>query len=343
MEENYFKKITTAIIFLALLVLSFFLLKPILLSMIGGLVIAFIFFPIYKKIFKWTKNKGFSAALICTFLLLALLALLWFLTPMLIDESIKIYRASQSMDLVATLKGIMPSLFSSQESSEQIGSIVQNFITKATNALMNYLSNLVLELPTILMDIFVLFFTFYYALRDNDKLLKYIQEILPFSDEVVKKLFTSTKEITSSVLFGQIVIGAIQGVILGIGLFIFGVPNALILTLVAIVVGILPILGPAIVGVPVALFLVIGGNTFSAVGILAFTAISSLSDHLFRPVLVAKRAKLHTAVALIGTIGGLLLFGIIGIVLGPLILAYLITLIGIYKNKPLSGILVKQD
>jgi predicted PurR-regulated permease PerM len=343
MEENYFKKITTAIIFLALLVLAFFLLKPILLAMIGGVVLAFIFFPLYKKLFKWTKNRGFSAALLCTLLLLALLALLWFLTPMLIDESIKIYRASQSMDLVGALKSIMPNLFSSQESSEQIGSILQNFITKATNSLMNYLSNLVLELPTILMDIFVLFFIFYYALRDNDKFTKYIQDLLPFSDEIVKKLFTSTKEITSSVLFGQIVIGAIQGVILGIGLFIFGIPNALVLTLVAIVAGILPILGPAIVGFPVAFFLIVGGNTFAAVGILGFTAISSFSDHLFRPVLVARRAKLHTAVALIGTIGGLLLFGILGIVIGPLILAYLIILISIYKNKPLSGILIKQD
>jgi predicted PurR-regulated permease PerM len=343
MEENYFKKVTTAIIFLALLVLAFFLLKPILLAMIGGFVLAFIFYPLYNQFVKWTKNRGISALIICTFLLLVIVALLWFLTPMLIDESIKIYRASQSMDLVAILKGIIPSLFSSVESSEQIGSILQSFITKATNSLMNYISNLVLELPTILMDIFVLFFTFYYALRDKEKITKYIQDILPFSDEVVKKLFTSTKEITSSVLFGQILIGAIQGVILGIGLFIFNVQNALLLTLIAIVVGILPILGPAIVGIPVALFLLIGGNTFGAVGILAFTAISSLSDHIFRPLFVAKRAKLHTAIALLGTIGGLLLFGILGIVIGPLILAYLITLIGVYKNKPLSGILIKQE
>jgi predicted PurR-regulated permease PerM len=341
MDDAYFKKITTAIIFLALLVLSFFLLKPILLSMIGGVILAFICYPLYNKLVKLTKARGFSAGIICIFLLLSIVALLWFLTPMLIDESIKLYRASQQMDLVATLKGILPSLFSSQESSEQIGSMLQSFITKATNALMNYLSNLILELPTILMDIFVMFFTFYYALRDKDKLIKYIQDLLPFSEDIVKKLFNSTKDITSSVLFGQVVIGAIQGVILGIGLFVFSVPNALVLSLVAIAAGILPILGPAIVGVPVAVFLLIGGNTFATIGILVFTAIASLSDHILRPIFVAKRAKLHTAVALIGTIGGLLLFGIVGLVIGPLILAYMITLIGIYKNKPVEGILVK--
>jgi predicted PurR-regulated permease PerM len=342
MDDNYFKKITTAIIFIALLVLSFFILKPILLSIIGGCVLAFIFYPIYNKLTKVIRSRGLCAGILCIFLLLIIVALLWFLTPMLIDESIKLYRASQQMDLVATLKGILPSLFASQESSEQIGSILQSFITKGTNSLMNYLSNLILELPTILMDIFVMFFTFYYALRDKDRINKYIQDLLPFSEDVIKRLFTSTKEITSSVLFGQVVIGAIQGVILGIGLFVFSVQNALVLTLVAIVVGILPILGPALVGVPVALFLFIGGNPFAAVGILVFTAIASLSDHLLRPFLVARRAKLHTAVALIGTIGGLLLFGIVGLVIGPLVLAYMITLIEIYKNKPVSGILIKQ-
>jgi len=343
MEENYFKKFTTAIIFLALLVLAFFLLKPVLLAMIGGFVLAFIFYPVYNKLLKVIKSRGFTAFILCAFLLLIIIALLWFLTPVLIDESIKIYRASQSMDLVSILKGILPSLFASQESSEQIGSILQGFITKATNSLMNYLSNLVLELPSILMHIFVLFFTFYYALKDKEKITKAIQEILPFSDEVVKKLFNSTKEITSSVLFGQVVIGAIQGVVLAIGLFVFNIPNALVLALISIVAGIFPIIGPAIVGVPVVISLIIGGDAFSAIGILIFTILSSTIDNFLRPMLVAKRAKLHTAIALLGTIGGLLLFGVLGIIIGPLILAYLITLIGVYKNKPLLGILIKQE
>jgi predicted PurR-regulated permease PerM len=342
MDENYFKKITTAIIFIALLVLSYLLLKPILLSIIGGLILAFIFYPIFNKLFKWTKSRGFSAAFICTILLVVIIALLWFLAPLLVDESIKLYRASQQMDLVATIKNVFPSLFSSEESSEQIGSILQSFITKLTNSLMNYLSNLILNFPTILTDILVIFFVFFYALRDKDKITKYVWDLLPFSEEVIKKLFNSTKEITSSVLFGQIVLGAIQGAILGIGLFVFSVPNALVLTLLAVVVGILPILGPALVGIPVAIFLIIGGNTFSAIGILVFTVLSTISDNFLRPFFVAKRAKLHSAIALIGTIGGILLFGIVGLVIGPLVLAYMITLIEIYKHKSVSGILIQK-
>ncbi|VVB83620.1 AI-2E family transporter [uncultured archaeon] len=342
MDEAYFRKATTIAILGVLIVLSFFMLKPLLLSIIGGFILAFIFSPLYNKLFKWTKSRTLSAMIICTSLLLLILAFIWFFTPTIVNESIKIYRASQQLNVVDLLKKVLPFLFNSQESSQQFGSIIQTFITKITNSLMNYFSNLILDFPTILLKIFVVFFTFYYALRDRDKLTDYIKNLLPFSDDVVKKLFTSTRDITTSVLFGQVIIGVVQALILAAGFFIFGVPNAWVLSIVAIVGCILPIIGPTFIGLPVAVFLLIAGNTFSAAGVIVFTVLSHLSDHVTRPLFVAKRAKLHTAIALIGMIGGFLLFGVLGFVLGPLIIAYLIIIIEIYKNKSSPGLLIQK-
>ncbi len=114
------------------------------------------------------------------------------------------------------------------------------------------------------------------------------------------------------------------------------------MSIIAILAGVLPILGPMFVGVPVAIVLLIGGNSFSALGILIFAVISSQSDHLFRPMLVAKRTKLHTALVLIGMIGGFFLFGLLGFILGPLIIAYLIIIIETYRSKPLPGVLIQD-
>lgn len=108
------------------------------------------------------------------------------------------------------------------------------------------------------------------------------------------------------------------------------------------IVGILPILGPSMLGIPVAIFLLIGGNSFAAIGILIFTLISSLSDHIFRPLLVSRRTRLHNGIVLVGMVGGFLLFGVLGFILGPLILAYLIIIIEVYRNKPISSILIKE-
>lgn len=343
MDEVYFRKVSTTVIMAILVVLSFLLLRPILLSIIVGIILSFIFSPLYSWLYKKTKLKNLPVILICLVLIALIILPLWFFTPFLIDQSIKLYRASQELDIVTPLKNIFPSLFASQDFSTEIGSIIQSFITKTANSLMNYFSNILLEFPIIMLHIFVVFCTFFFVLRDKNEIIEYIKSLLPFSKEVEKKLFESTKQITYSVLYGQIILGGIQGVILGIGLFLFGVPNALLLSVLGLIAGILPIIGPSIVGVPVAIFLLIGGNYFSAFGIILFTIASSWSDTLLRPILVSKKIKLNTGIVLIGMIGGFLLFGVLGFILGPLILAYLIIIFEIYRSKDSSGILLQEQ
>jgi predicted PurR-regulated permease PerM len=342
MDERYFRKITTIGIILALIVLSFFLLKPILLSIVAGFLLAFIFSPLHNLFLKIIKSKGISAAIICILLLTIILLPIWFFTPTIIDESIKIYRAAQQLDLVTPLKNIFPSLFASEEFSQEVGSMLHSFIVNITNSLMNYLSTIILEFPSIAAQFLVVFFSFYYALKDRESLINYIKGLLPFSKEVEKKLFDSTKKITSSVLYGQVLIGLVQGIILGIGFFLFGVSNPFILTVVSMFLCALPMVGPIFMGIPVAIFLLIGGNSISAFGILIFTAISSFSDNFTRPFFISRSAKLHNGLILIGTIGGFILFGVLGFVLGPLILAYLVIIIETYRNKNIPSVLIQD-
>ena len=193
-----------------------------------------------------------------------------------------------------------------------------------------------------MLQLLVVFFTFFFVLRDKDKLLDYIQSLLPFSKDVEKKLFTQTKGITMSVLYGQVVIGILQGLIAGIGFFIFGVQSALLLTLLAAVAGIFPVIGTAIVWVPVSIYLMTTGNNVSAVGVFVFGIIASTIDNILRPMFVAKRTTLPVSISLISMIGGFFLFGILGFILGPLIVAYLLIILEIYRNKKVPGLLQRQ-
>ena len=342
MEEIYFRKVMTSIILAALIVLSFLLVKPILLSIIFGILLAFLFTPVYNWFYKIIKSKNISAFLICFLLILLIVLPLWFLTPVIIDQSIKIYISSQQMDFVKPLKNIFPAFFSSEEFSTEIGSIIHSFVTKSTNKLMNSLSTLILNFPTIFLQSIVVFFTLFFVLRDKEEMVSYIKSLLPFSKEVEGKLFKLSENITSSVIYGQIVIGIIQGLILGLGLFIFNVPNALILTLLACLVGVFPIIGVAIIWVPVIIYLFIAGNTFPAFGIMIFGLISSSIDNFIRPIIVSKRTQMPLSLILIGMIGGLFLFGILGLILGPLIFAYLLIILEIYRNKKTPSILTQQ-
>ena len=333
MDKEYLKKITTAIILLILIVLVFFLIRPILLSIIMGLILAFIFSPVYDWTYKHLKSKNLSALLIVILLLVVIILPLWFLTPVIIDQSIKVYTASQQIDFITPLKNFFPGLFVSEQFSAEMGSTIYGFVTKATNSLMNSASKLILNFATIFLQLLVVFFVLFFVLRDKEELIKYIQSILPFSKEVEKKLFKSSKDITISVLYGQVVIGILQGIIAGIGFFIFGLPNALLLTFLAALAGIFPIIGTALVWVPVVIYLLIAGNSFPALGVAIFGLCSSLVENLVKPIFISKRTNMNTSLILIGMIGGLLLFGILGLILGPLIIAYLLIVLELYRDK----------
>lgn len=325
----------------ALIILSFFLVKPILLSIVFGMILAFMFDPIYNWFYKLTNSKNISAFLVCFLLVLIIVLPIWFFTPIVIDQSIKIYLSSQQIDFVTPLKTIFPSIFASDTFSAEIGSMIHSFVTQTTNKLVNALSSLILNSPIIFLQSIVVFFTLFFVLRDKDQFAAYIKSLLPFPKEIEKKLFASSKNMTSAVIYGQIVIGIIQGLVVGIGFFLFQVPNATILTVLSILAGVFPIIGVTIIFVPVMIYLLIAGNTFSAVGVLIFGLLSSSIDNFIRPIIVSRKTHLPSSLILIGMIGGILLFGILGLILGPLILAYLLIIVELYRNKKTPNILTQ--
>jgi len=241
---------------------------------------------------------------------------------------------------VTPLKNLFPSAFSYDVFTDQIGTTISSFITKITGSVMTGLADLISNFPTIFLKTLVVLFIFFFTLRDNEKFIEYIQSILPFSKEIEKKLFKSSRDITSSILYGQIIIGIIQGVFVGIGFFLFGLDNALFLTLAACLAGIFPIIGTAIIWIPVVIFLFAGGLAIPALGIILFGFVSTFLENAIKPTFVAKRTNVHSSVILLGMVGGLFVFGILGFILGPLILSYLLIILEIYRDKRSPGIFI---
>ena len=340
MADEYFRKITSTVVIAGLLVLSYFLLKPILMAIIVGILLAFIFTPLYNLINRHIKLSTLSASIITLILILLIVIPIWYLTPILINQSIKFYMASQQIDFVTPLKTLFPSV--SETFTNEMGAAIRTFATKSTNSLMSSLSEIILNLPRIFLQVLVSLFTFFFVLRDKEKLISYIQSLIPFPKEVEKKLFKSSRDITLSVLYGQIVLGILQGIIAGAGFFIFKVPNALLLTALAALAGIFPIVGTAIIWVPVAIYFLIAGNSFAALGIVFFGLISTILETLLKPMFVSRMTQMNSSIVLIGMIGGLFLFGILGLILGPLILAYLLIILEIYRDKKLPGVFIEE-
>lgn len=331
MVEINIKNFTIPFLILLLIVLTFLVIKPIIIPVIFGLILGYIFSPLYKKFKKLFKEKNLSAALVVVLVLFILILPIWFFVSEIFQQIFDAYIFIQKIDL----KSIIESLFAgpSQVSTDLIVTI-NGFVSKSASILLSGFSDFITNLPSLLIGIGVTLFIFFFTLRDTDKLEEYIRQLSPFNRNIEERLFSKLKEITRAVIFGHIVIGLIQGLLTGLGLWIFGFPQPLLFTLLAMFLSILPFFGAWLVWVPASIYLFATGNTGAGIGLFLFGAILvSWIDNFIRPYLVSRRAKIHSAVVFVGMVGGLIVFGVIGLIIGPLILSYMLMIIDIYKEK----------
>jgi len=331
--EKNFKDIATIILVAGLFILAILILKPVAFSVIFAILLGYIFYPVYKFLLKRLKSENFTAFLICMLLLMIILILIIFILSSIVNQAINFYLDLQTLDLAKMMQESMPSFLSSE-----LGKIVGNSLNKNIPLVISYflgkLSGFVLNLPVILLQVFVVMFVFFFSLRDGKKAMNYLRSLSPLSKEIENKFFRQFKDITNSVLLGQVVVGILQGVVAGIGYFIFGVPYALFLTLLTMLVGIIPLIGPWLVWVPVDVYLLTSGKTGAGLGLLIYgLIIISWLDTIIRPLIVSRRTEINSAIVIIGMIGGLFVFGILGLILGPLILGYVLLVLEIYRKK----------
>ena len=329
-----------AIVILGILV--FILLRPVLISLVAGLILAYIFLPLYKWVLKCAKYRTLSAFIVIFALVAIAVIPLWYALPVLINQFFEVFKLSQTVDLSSILQKIFPSI--TKDILIQAGTTITAVVSKASTSVLSSAVNLFSEIPSLLLSLLVVGFVFFFGLRDSEELTKIAKEISPLNKAKEKILIQQFKDITESIVYGQFVIGISQGLLAGIGFLVFGVDKALLLTLLTIFCSIIPILGPYIVYIPVAIFIFASGNTGAGIGFLLYNLIIvSTLDNFLRTYIVAKKTKMNQGIVLIGMISGLIMFGVVGLLIGPLILAYFLIILQLYREKELNSLFMKEE
>lgn len=331
------KKWVAGAIILSIFVLAFFILKPIIIPIIIGLLFSYIFSPAHKKIQTKIKGKNLSAFLLLVGITTIIVIPIIFLVPILVKQTFETYVAIQNLNL-----GEILNQFIQSDMASTLAINLDNIIGKAFSTFLSQFTSILVNLPSFLLQFAVFLFTFYFTIRDADELKEYLSTLSPFSKTTGNKFLKEFRGITDAIVFGQIFIGIAQGLAVGAGLFILGVPKALILTFVASIVSMIPILGSWIVWLPVGIFLLVSGQTFSGIFFLLYGVLFvSAIDNVVRSYILSKQSNLPIAISIIGTIGGLYFFGITGLLLGPLVLAYVIIIIEFYRKGKLKDLFAK--
>lgn len=340
-EKNNFKEITNYVLIAGLFILAAVVIYPIIYSIIYGILFAYIFYPLHRFLTRKIKNEFLSSLFICIGLILIIVGVFALTFGVIFRESINFFLFLQKADLAQIFRNILPAFISSSTVSDSVASSLNTYIS---GLIANYIHNFTAalsDLPSILIQLSVVIFTFFFGLKDGRKAIEYIKSLSLFKKETEEKFFKQFRDITSSVLIGHIVVGVIQGLMAGLGYFVFGVPNAILLTVITVIAAIIPVVGPWLVWVPVDIYLFGTGNTSAGLGLLIYgLVIISWIDNVIRSMIVSRRTQLNTGIVMIGMFGGLFAFGFIGLIIGPLILAYVLLVIEVLRKSTVSEDLI---
>ena len=194
--------------------------------------------------------------------------------------------------------------------------------------------NILGSISELLLGLFIMFFVMFYGFREGQGFITYLKELLPLEAGLKDSLFHQMRTVTQAVLYGQVLTAVIQGALGGLGLLVCGVPNALFWGAIMMITAFLPLLGTPLIWVPAGVGLIMDGSMTRGILLLIYGATIVMNiDNFLRPRLVSGRSNVHPVLILIGVLGGLRVFGFIGMLVGPLVLAILVALIKFYEQN----------
>ncbi|MBU1974912.1 MAG: AI-2E family transporter [Nanoarchaeota archaeon] len=337
MEAERRSKITFYLIMLLLAYLAFLLMKPYFSYVVFALLFSYMFNPLYKWLYKRTKKRDFSAATITIFIISILVIPTMLLMFSLINQTASTIQSISSggsiyeelqIDIISEK---LSDLFHKNIDLEvylnlAVDKVGKFILEEKAPQIINHVAEIVL-------GIFIMFFVTFYLFRGGKLLYEEVKELIPLKRHYKVRLFTELENMLHAVIYGQVVTAIIQGCLCGLGLYVAGVPNVIFWTFVTIIIGFIPFVGTPLVFVPAAFYLIINDRVGAGVGLLIYGFIIVMNiDNVIKPKIIGGRAKVHPVLVLLGVIGGLKVFGIIGLLIGPIIMALFIIFLRIYSS-----------
>ena len=326
--------------FLGLLVLVsvafLWLIGPFFKPIFWAVVLSTLFYPTFQW---WERRMGGHAVLasvstIATIVLIVIVPLL--LVGLLVAaEASSVYRrlAAGQMTLPVTANDLREMVPAIAALLDRFGVSLQDLQAQLSDAALSVSQFLATNVVAFGQNalrgtalFFLMLYLLFFFLRDGPQLLDKIIEVLPLGDAREQRLFQKFAEVSRATIKGTIVIGLVQGLLGGFIFWVLGIEAAALWGVVMAVLSFLPAVGAGIVWVPAATLLVATGRVWEGVVLLVFgTVIIGLADNVLRPLLVGRDTQMPDYLVLVTTLGGLALFGLSGVVIGPIIGALFLT------------------
>jgi predicted PurR-regulated permease PerM len=319
-----------------------------LLGIIGwAVVLAFILYPLHERLTRRFKGrKALSAGLIAgitPFLVFVPLSVLGAVFAGQVARVIEYLRAQTDVsypELVQRLSSY-PLIGSAvewvQENTTISAAEVQGWLTNGLQAILKRAASMggsvALNVFGTLIGFFLMIFMLFFLLRDGGTILEQSVRLVPVEQARRTQLLKYLGEVTRAVIFGSTATAVLQGVIVGVGFAIVKLPSPVVFGVLATIAAFLPT-GAALVLIPAVLYLAFTGHWYLAIFLAVWTALMWISENILRPLLTAHHAEVSTLAIFIGAIGGVAAFGILGLIIGPVLLSFIVALARFSQERP---------
>lgn len=334
-------RLTTVLSYGALLLLGylvFLISSPFLVPLAWSAVLAIFFYTVYEKLER--RYSRTWAAVFCT-LGVTLLLIVPSLLVLVYATREAIEASAQIRETLSSGGSLVPQAFSnsvhhhlpkSLQNVDFVGPLRQG-AEKIASYLASSLGSLLKNLFSFFVNLFILLFALFFMFRDGEKILRAVRHLIPFEREIQEDMLKESRDLIFASVAVALLIAAIQGVLGGIAFEITGLPGPVFLGVLVAFFSIVPVVGSALIWVPAGLWLALNGHWGKALVVLALCGgVAPVADSLVRPLLLRNRTRLNDLLLFISILGGLHVFGLLGLVIGPTIVAAALGVFRVYMD-----------
>jgi predicted PurR-regulated permease PerM len=331
-------------VFLFLLYQTARMLAPFSTALIWAAIIALALRPLYRKVLTLLREREGLASMVMTFLTLLLvigpaLALLAVLAAQAVDlyqwaaEGI---RTGAFAEAWAKLTDYVSQKILSHPllAGIEVKEILVKGISQFSSSLASQAGGVLRDTAILALNLVIMLIALFFFFRNGERYYRGTMELLPFTPEQKGSITRKLHDTFSAVINGVFLIALLQGLMTGLGFALFGAPFPVFWGFLAAVLALLPVGGAALVWIPGALFLWLTGAALQGALLAVWgTVLVSLPDNFLKPLLIGRKAKLPMFFLFLGILGGLNVYGILGILFGPLVVTLLTAFVQIYREE----------
>jgi predicted PurR-regulated permease PerM len=347
---THFSRLFFAVITLLVLYFSYLIIKPYLIDIFLALVLFFTAKPLHRLLTRWLFGmRALASFLTCLILALIILVPLFALLSIIANQALEFSTAvSQGLKSgqfwqwftvkIEVLKGYLVRLNLPLPPEQiQLEQIVQTVVSRASAFIYANAVGLIKGFTYFFFDLILVLFIAFFMFLQGDDFIEEIKKLSPLEATHNEEIFRETEVTIKATLWGTVIVAFVQGILGGVGFLIFGLPQPAFWGTVMIPAAVIPVVGSAIIWAPAAIYQIFTGHPGSGIGLILWGGVLvSLIDNVLKPILVKGGGTTPSIFILFSILGGLTYFGMVGFILGPLILSFLLSLLRIYQKTILA-------